>query len=526
MSGFVYLVCLDKSDAKLAKVKIGLSSKTNDNRIKQYGSDAILLRRYNCNNYIEIEQHLISGFANEFTLTKGNEYFEGPIDEIEKTFDNIVHGHDLDVYHYNIDIHQLAREYQNSLSLYEANRIYPSEEIAFNLVLSKLKLMLPEYVYDTIIHLRNIKDCIDFDNPFIISSEMLQKARISISKKYSSEKFQRIIKAYDLIENIDFKVEREKRGQAYGQPKKIYSFSYCSFVKMLISSHNMSTNNLYRDYYLLCDVLSNIYSKWIYSLLQTSDYYVPVKDETPHHKPLTDDQINDRLLPYGIQLKEPYGGSCDQVDTFQCLSILNHTIKMSYSVLLRTIDQGCVHCRKIGILDYIPIYVYDENSYDLLRTYDSYNDLVIAEPHWDHWLFRDSIRKERWLQPYNNCIYSILSPVDGKFDLMKSLTDVEAYIITKLEIDFTSMRDRLMGDSLKFIIAIDEQTQRAYSGVSNMMFEKKLMQLNCARSVKRKSIAKYLNTPELYGGYKWIRSATRMYNGQPTINISTLPDLA
>jgi phage anti-repressor protein len=256
------------------------------------------------------------------------------------------------------------------------------------------------------------------------------------------------------------------------------------------------------------------------------DRYVPAKDEAPHHKPLTDEQINERLLPHGIQLKEPYGGSCDQVDTFRCLSILDHTIKMSYSVLLRTVEQGCVHCRKIGILDHIPIYVYDETSYDLLRTYDSYNDLVVAEPNWDHGLFRDSIRKERWLQPYNNCIYSILSPHNGKFDLMKPLTDAEAYIISKLEIDFVSMRDRLMSSSFKFVIAIDEQSKKVYSGVSNMEFEKKLMQLKSSRSVKRKGIAKYLNKDELYGGYRWVRSATRMYNGQSTINISTLPDLA
>ncbi len=256
------------------------------------------------------------------------------------------------------------------------------------------------------------------------------------------------------------------------------------------------------------------------------DRYVPAKDEAPHHKPLTDDQINAKLLPYGIQLKKPYGGCCDQVDTFQCMSVLNHTIRSSYSVLLRTIDQGCVYCRKIKILDQIPLYVYDETSYSLLQTYDSYDDLVKAEPFWDHSLFRDTIRKERWLQAYNGRIYSILSPHNDKLDLMKPLTEAEQYIISKLEIDFEGMRDRLMKDKLKFVIAIDEKNQRAYSGLSNMEFETKLTQLDSSKMVKRKTIAKHLNKNTYYGGYKWIKSATRIYNDQPTINIASLPDLA
>jgi hypothetical protein len=184
--------------------------------------------------------------------------------------------------------------------------------------------------------------------------------------------------------------------------------------------------------------------------------------------------------------------------------------------------MGWVYCRKIGILDQIPIYVYADGSYQYLRQYATFDDLKIAEPDLDHQLLRNIIREERWLTPHNGCIYSILSPHENKLNLMKPLTGIEQYIIPKLEINYPAMCDATMRSVMNFIIAIDQKSGKAYSCASATEFARKLHYAGSTKPLNRKTISKYINSSKSYGGYKWIRSSSRMYDGKDTINISTL----
>lgn len=256
------------------------------------------------------------------------------------------------------------------------------------------------------------------------------------------------------------------------------------------------------------------------------DRYEPKIETNPHPNSLTTEEVNARLVPFGIRLKGEYNGRGDIHNTFECLSVLNHTIRNSYENIWRDREKGCFYCRKIGILDQVPIYAYDESAYDYVCKYDTFADLKVAEPNLNHQYLNNYIRDGNWLTSHHGRVYSILSPYEGKLNMMKPLTDPEKYIIEKLEINYIAIRNRCMASALNFIIAIDEKNGIAYSGLSATKFSYKITQVDSTKGINRRTIAKYLDVDKHYGGYKWIRSGTRMHNGIETIDIATLPDLA
>jgi hypothetical protein len=184
--------------------------------------------------------------------------------------------------------------------------------------------------------------------------------------------------------------------------------------------------------------------------------------------------------------------------------------------------MGCIYCRKVGILDQIAIYAYDAESKDHIITYPTFEDLKADKPDINHQLLRNIIREERWLTPHDGRIYSIISPYENKLNLMKELNAAEEYIIRKLDINYIVMRDRILGQQMQYVIAVDKKNNVAYSGKSNTEFSSKLMHIGSSKLVNRKTIAKYLDTNKTYAGYLWIKSPSRMYEGKDTINIATL----
>ncbi len=255
------------------------------------------------------------------------------------------------------------------------------------------------------------------------------------------------------------------------------------------------------------------------------DRYVPAIETKAHPLSLTTEIVNERLAPYGIRLKEEYNGRCDIHNVFECMSVLKHTIRNSYEEIWDGRERGCVYCHKTRLLDQITIYKYDASSYEYVSKYATFDDLKNAEPTLNHQLLRNIIREERWLTPHEGHIYSILSPYEGKLDLMKPLTDAEMFVVEKLNINYTIMRDRLMQLAFNFILAIDQTSGKVYSGSSATQFSKKLTYVGSNKLINRKTIAKYLNTKKLYAGYIWMRSNLREYNGQQTISLDGMPDL-
>lgn len=63
-----------------------MSKNNNDSRIKSYGKGTVTVIKYNCCNVNTTEKKIINAFKNNFKLIKGNEYFEGDIEEMKKIF--------------------------------------------------------------------------------------------------------------------------------------------------------------------------------------------------------------------------------------------------------------------------------------------------------------------------------------------------------------------------------------------------------------------------------------------------------
>ena len=91
VNGYVYFVIPPELKGT-NRVKIGMSNLDNDTRIKSYGKDTDIVIKYNCHNPKCIENKIIKAFKDNFKLIKGNEYFEGDIEEMKKIFLRILLG--------------------------------------------------------------------------------------------------------------------------------------------------------------------------------------------------------------------------------------------------------------------------------------------------------------------------------------------------------------------------------------------------------------------------------------------------
>ncbi len=77
------LVYLLRIDPKC--VKVGMSSKSNLNRVKSYGDVKFLIIMDIGNSYLAAEKALIREFGKKYSLARGREYFECDEDMAPKT---------------------------------------------------------------------------------------------------------------------------------------------------------------------------------------------------------------------------------------------------------------------------------------------------------------------------------------------------------------------------------------------------------------------------------------------------------
>ncbi len=254
--------------------------------------------------------------------------------------------------------------------------------------------------------------------------------------------------------------------------------------------------------------------------VKSIDRYQPIIDSKPSPFSLTTEIVNQRLSKFGLTLVGEYSGKCEDVHQFECMSPLNHKFSSSYDYVY---SKGkCLYCCNERILDQVPIYEYKDRTYEFIRAYESFDELKKDKPDLNHQLLRNIIREERWLTPHNDYVYSILEPNDNKLDLFKSLTKSELFIINMLGIHFESMRNHTVGSVLNYIIAVNESKKIAYFGKSATEMGRHLMQLKSNKPINRKTIAKYINSEDLYGGYRWINRGTPLYKDYTMVDVTTL----
>ena len=250
------------------------------------------------------------------------------------------------------------------------------------------------------------------------------------------------------------------------------------------------------------------------------DRYVPIIDPQPSPFSLTTEQVNDRLNKFGLKLIGEYSGKCEDTHWFECSSPLNHKFESNFEYINST--GRCSYCGNERILDRICIHEYTDRTYDYVKTYTTFDELKKAKPDLNHQLLRNIIREKRWLTPHEGHIYSILSPYDGKLSLTKPLTPSELFIIDVLRIDFKSMCNRISNSVLTYIIALDKGNKIAYFGKSATEMGCHLKQLNSNKKINRKTITKRIADGVLYGGYKWIKHDSNVYQDYTMIDVDSL----
>ena len=87
--GYVYMIQSEELNGT-NKVKIGMSTCENNSRIKSYGKNAKTIIKYNCSYPYMLERCLIKQFKKNYNLFKGNEWFEGDIEEMKKLFNKVI----------------------------------------------------------------------------------------------------------------------------------------------------------------------------------------------------------------------------------------------------------------------------------------------------------------------------------------------------------------------------------------------------------------------------------------------------
>lgn len=250
------------------------------------------------------------------------------------------------------------------------------------------------------------------------------------------------------------------------------------------------------------------------------DRYQPIIDSKPNPLSLTTEVVNGRLSKFGLKLIGEYSGKCEDVHQFECMSPLNHKFSSSYDYVF---SKGrCLYCCNERILDQVPIYEYKDRTYEFVRAYESFDELKKVKPDLNHQILRNIIREERWLTSHHDYVYSILEPSDNKLDLFKSLTKAELFIINMLGIHFESMRNHTVGSVLNYIIAVNESKHVAYFAKSATEMGRYLTQIKSNKAINRKTISKYLNVDDLYGGYKWVNRGSPSYKDYTMIDVTTL----
>jgi len=71
------------------RLKFGKSDTNNDDRLKSYGKETVIIRKFNTINTKLVEDNLKMRFKKIFKYVCGNEYFEGDIVEMIEVFDMV-----------------------------------------------------------------------------------------------------------------------------------------------------------------------------------------------------------------------------------------------------------------------------------------------------------------------------------------------------------------------------------------------------------------------------------------------------
>lgn len=239
------------------------------------------------------------------------------------------------------------------------------------------------------------------------------------------------------------------------------------------------------------------------------------KDFSPSCR-LNKEIINERLKPYNIKMIDEYDGIYDNVHTFQCLSIFEHTFKWTIASMSQIYKKGCAYCKKKNILSETKIYKYKDKTYEFVKEYTNFDDVKDNTTDFlNIQLLKNIINEERWLTPQNGHIYSILSPdFENKLNLNKELTDIEKETIKILEIDYKKMVEQTLKNNKNFAFtyAIDTKNNIIYKSNSFTLFGNNLKYLNGTRQVNRKTIPKHINSNKTYAGYKWTSTLNSIDN--------------
>jgi len=132
-----------------------------------------------------------------------------------------------------------------------------------------------------------------------------------------------------------------------------------------------------------------------------------------------------------------------------------------------------------------------------------FNDIKLKLPDINHQIIKNIIREKRWLTPVNGYIYSILEPDNNKLNLEKVLSAYEQSILDILEINYESLKTKLVKQHFQYIYAIDNEDCQIYYSTSITKFGTVLYSKDKHKLVNRKTIKKKLDTDTNYAGYIW-----------------------
>lgn len=256
--------------------------------------------------------------------------------------------------------------------------------------------------------------------------------------------------------------------------------------------------------------------------IEYKEYKTPASNQIikiNNSKFLNSEIINDAFKEVNICLESEYTGKIEDAQQWKCLNILNHSFSSTYENAREEYlnnKKGCPFCRKHQILDKINWYVYEDNSYNFISKYESFDEIkkyicqILPEEESNSKIkiIKNIIREERWLTPVNNMIFSILSPIEidsiKKLDLNKTLNKQEQFIINTLGINYKLMKQSIFKTKFNFIMAIDNKNLKCYVSNSMTKLSNNLTYIDSDKRLNRKTVSKYLDSEHIYAGYLFI----------------------
>jgi hypothetical protein len=204
--GYVYLVIPPELKGT-NRAKIGMSLINNNNRIKSYGKNVEVIMQYSCKNARILEKTIIESFKKHFKVIKGNEYFEGEIEEMKKIFINKITEDDSDS----------EDEYDNSEVVKEFSNWYDDKTYGGNKYL--VKITVTHYkcvIFTTIIDKESTDEyiidlrCDEYIKDYI--EKLFEKKVIEHGKVYdlNSKKFINKVDRYKKKINLTICPETQK----------------------------------------------------------------------------------------------------------------------------------------------------------------------------------------------------------------------------------------------------------------------------------------------------------------------------